>query len=36
MSEEETIIDFNGKLYDIANESFALGEKISKDKLVKK
>ena len=36
MSEEETINDFNGKLCDIANESFTLGEKISEDKLAKK
>ena len=28
MSEEETIKDFNGRLCGIANESFALGEKI--------
>ena len=36
MSEEETISDFNGKLCDIANESFSLGEKIPEKKLVKK
>ena len=36
MSEEETINDFNGRLYDIANESFALGEKFSEERLVKK
>ena len=36
MSEEETISNFNGRLCNIANESFALGEKISKDRLVKK
>ena len=29
MSEEKTINDFNGKLCDIANELFALGENIS-------
>lgn len=29
-------MDFNSHLYDITNESFALGEKISKAKLVKK
>ena len=29
MSEVETISDLNGKLCYIANESFALGEKIS-------
>ena len=33
---KETISDFNGKMCDIANESFALGEKISKKKIVKK
>lgn len=26
--EDETVSDFNSKLYDIANESFALSEKI--------
>ena len=36
MNEEETIISFNGKLCNIANELFALGEKISEEKLVKK
>ena len=36
MSEEETISDFTRKLCDRGNESFALGEKISKEKLVKK
>ena len=36
MSEEETINDLNEKLYDIANESFALEENISKERLVKK
>ena len=36
MSEKETIDDFNGRLCNIANESFSLGEKISEDKLVKK
>ena len=36
MSEEETINEFNGKLCDIANESFALGENILEQKLVKK
>ena len=35
MSEKETI-DFNGRLCDIASESFALSEKIPKEKLVKK
>ena len=28
INEEETIIDFNGRLCDIVNESFTLGEKI--------
>ena len=36
MSEEEIINDFNGRLCDIANESFSLGVKISKERLVKK
>ena len=36
MSEEETISNFNGTLCDIANESFTLREKISKERLVKK
>ena len=36
MSEKETISDFNGKLFDIANESFALRENIPKEKLVKR
>ena len=36
MGEEETISDFNGKLCDLANELFSRGEKISKEKLVKK
>ena len=30
------IKDFNGKLCDIANESFSLGEQISEERLVKK
>ena len=34
--EEETITYFNGKLCDIVKESFALGENIPKEKLVKK
>lgn len=34
MLEEETIIEFNVRLLDIANESFDLGEKISEEKLV--
>ena len=36
MSEDQTTSDFNGRLCDIANESFALGEKIREEKLVKK
>ena len=36
ISEEETINDFNRKLCDIANKSFALREKIPEEKLVKK
>ena len=36
MSEEETFNDFNGRLCDIANESFDLGEKVSEERLVKK
>ncbi|XP_024028691.1 uncharacterized protein LOC112093781 [Morus notabilis] len=36
MLEDETIFDFNSKLCDIANEAFALGEKISEEKLVRK
>ena len=36
MSEEETIGDLSGKLCNIDNESFAIGEKIPKEKLVKK
>ena len=36
MSEEETIKDFSGRLCDIANESFALREKISQERIVKK
>ena len=34
--EDETLFDFYTKLCDIANESFALGEKISETTLVKK
>ena len=34
MLEEETIVEFNVHLLDIANESFSLGEKISEEKLV--
>ena len=36
MSEEETNSDFNGKLCNIANESFSLREKIQEEKLLKK
>ena len=36
MMENETISDFNSKLCDIANETFALGEKYSDIKLVRK
>ena len=36
MSEDETIIDFNRNLCDIANEFFDLREKIPEEKLVKK
>ena len=36
MMENETINDFNSKLCDIANEAFALGEKYSDIKLVRK
>ena len=36
MHESETISEFNSWLCDIANESFALGEKIAEAKLVSK
>ena len=36
MQENETISEFNSKLCDIANEAFALGEKILEEKLVRK
>ena len=36
MEEEENITDFNALLCDIANEVFALGERISEEKLVRK
>ncbi|GMN63713.1 hypothetical protein TIFTF001_032785 [Ficus carica] len=36
MLESETIDDFNAKLCDISNEAFALGEKYSETKLVRK
>ena len=34
MTEDETIVEFNERLSDIANEAFTLGEKISKEKLI--
>ena len=34
--ESETIVDFNAKLWDIANEAFALDEKYFETKLVRK
>ena len=36
MKEEELINDVNSKICDIANEAFALGEKYSEEKLVRK
>ena len=36
MSEEETIINFNVCILDLANESLTLGEKISEAKKVEK
>ena len=36
MKEDESISDFNGRLCDIANETFALGEKFSEEKVVRK
>ncbi|CAM8966753.1 unnamed protein product [Rhodiola kirilowii] len=36
MQEDETIADFNTRVLDISNESFALGEPISKETLVRK
>ena len=36
MREEETIGESNARLCDIANEAFALGEKMPKEKLVRK
>ena len=36
MKEEESISDFNSKICDIANEAFALREKYSEEKLVRK
>lgn len=34
MLEDESVVEFNVHLLDIANELFALGEKISKEELV--
>ena len=36
MKEEETIGEFDSRLCDIANEAFALGERFSEEKLVRK
>ncbi|GAA0151709.1 hypothetical protein LIER_10369 [Lithospermum erythrorhizon] len=36
MEEDETIATYNSKVKDIANESFALGEPMSNEKLVRK
>ncbi|KAK2436489.1 hypothetical protein QL285_021481 [Trifolium repens] len=36
MDEDETISEFNTRLRDIANSSFALGEKISEEKIARK
>jgi hypothetical protein len=36
MSEEQTISDFHMQIRDIANTSFALGEKMTNEKLVRK
>ncbi|CAM8929123.1 unnamed protein product [Rhodiola kirilowii] len=36
MKEDETIADFNTRVLDISNESFALGDPMSEEKLVKK
>ena len=36
MEESETMNEFNSRLCDLANESFALGEKIPEEKLVRK
>ncbi|KAA0046158.1 gag-pol polyprotein [Cucumis melo var. makuwa] len=36
MTEEETIVEFNVRVLDIANESDTLGEKMSDSKLVQK
>lgn len=36
MMEDETITEFNSRICDISNEFFALGEKMSEEKLVRK
>lgn len=36
MSDDESIVEFNVHVLDIANESFALGEKMLNTKLVRK
>ncbi|KAK2451549.1 gag-protease polyprotein [Trifolium repens] len=36
MDEDETISEFNSRLRDIVNSSFALGEKISEEKIARK
>ena len=36
MVEEETIVEFNVRVLDLANESFVLGENIPKSKMVSK
>lgn len=36
MLENENIVEFNVRLYDIANNSFALGEKMLEEKLGRK
>ena len=36
MKEDESIGEFNARLCDIANEAFALGERFSEEKLVRK
>ncbi|GAA0177019.1 hypothetical protein LIER_42121 [Lithospermum erythrorhizon] len=36
MEEDETISTYNSKIKDIANESFALGEVMSNEKMVRK
>lgn len=36
MVEEETIVEFNVRVLDFANESFALGENIPESKMVSK